>query len=74
MMARWLSKYTAKTPASIQRGWPTMGKDKPAAKPGRSKKSESSPQDYRKDDFLRDLRKVARRLERDRGGRSPRES
>lgn len=58
MMARWLSKYAAQTPASIQWGWPTMGKDERPAQPRQGKKAKQPAPDYRKSDFLRDLRKV----------------
>jgi hypothetical protein len=63
MMARWLSKYTVKTSASTQRGWPTMGKDEQRPQPGQGKKTKQPAPDYRKGDFLRDLKKVSRRLE-----------
>jgi hypothetical protein len=74
MMARSLSKYTAKTPASTQWGWPTMGKDEQHPQPDQDKKTKQPAPDYRKGDFLRDLKKVTRRLERDHDGRSPRGS
>jgi hypothetical protein len=44
-------------------------------KPGKARKAkEQEEQPYRRSDFLRDLRKVGRRLARDRDERSPRES
>jgi len=48
-----------------------MGKDEQHPQPGQGKKTKQPAPEYRKDDFLRDLRKVARRLERpDRDKRS----
>jgi hypothetical protein len=47
-------------------------KDRKPNKPSTDKNQEQQP--YRRPDFLRDLKKVSRRLERDRDERSPRES
>jgi hypothetical protein len=54
-MARWLSKYTAKTPASIQRGWPTMGKDEQTPKPP---EPTSEPEDSERSRFARFAKKL----------------
>jgi hypothetical protein len=52
-----------------------MSKDRKGDAKARESGRKPAPQpDYRRDDFQRDLRKVARRLARDRDGRSPRES
>lgn len=52
-----------------------MSDDRDSKKPKKPKRppQEQEP-DYRRDDFLRDLRKVSRHLGRDRAGRSPRGS
>lgn len=51
-----------------------MGKKEQRTQPGQGKKAKQPATDYSKGDFLRDLRKVSRRLERDRDERSPRDS
>jgi hypothetical protein len=51
-----------------------MGKDEQHPQPGQGKKPKEPSPDYRKGDFLRDLKKVSRRLEdQDKRRRSSRE-